>query len=161
MNWISLVVVFPALVTVWKLGVVPEGQFVPSKRHTAVLLIKVFDERRVEPVIARVVPVVFVPVALPQVNSVGLNPLKIFKTPKVPMVAKALVAVTLVAVTFPNSAFQRSDELPRERVASLDGIRSLVTLPETAKLVAVALVIVVSPKITVPEAFTFDVVIPP
>jgi hypothetical protein len=33
-NWMSLVVEFPVFVTVWKFGVVPEGQFVPSWRHT-------------------------------------------------------------------------------------------------------------------------------
>jgi hypothetical protein len=33
-NWIAFVVVFPALVTVWKLGDVPDGQFVPLARQT-------------------------------------------------------------------------------------------------------------------------------
>lgn len=106
------------MVTVWKFGVVPDGQLVPSKRQIAVLLIKVFDERRVPPVIASEVPVVLVPVALVQVKYVGLKPLKIFNTPKVPIVAKAFVVVTLVAVTFPKFAFQRKDSLPRESTES-------------------------------------------
>jgi hypothetical protein len=42
----SLVVVAPVLLTVCKLGVVPEGQFVPSDKHTVVLLINVLLGRR-------------------------------------------------------------------------------------------------------------------
>jgi hypothetical protein len=34
LNWMSLVVTFPAFVTVWRLGVVPVGQFVPFARQT-------------------------------------------------------------------------------------------------------------------------------
>ena len=34
-NWMAFVVVFPAFVTVWRLGVVPVGQLVPLARHTS------------------------------------------------------------------------------------------------------------------------------
>src|SRR5690348_109703 len=42
----AFVVVFPAFVTVWRLDEVPEGQLVPSTKHTAVLLIWVLVGKR-------------------------------------------------------------------------------------------------------------------
>lgn len=154
------------MVTVWKLGVVPVGQFVPSKRQTSVLLICVSAAKRVLPRIAKFVPVVFVPVAFTQVNSLELKLPVILIAVKVPTEAKMPVVVTLVAVTFPSSAFQRKAEDPRESCASCAGFRSDETVPSTAKFVVVALdevtfEIVVSPKIIVPDAERFEVVMPP
>ncbi len=43
-NWMALVVVLPAFVTVWRFGVVPEGQLVPLARHTAIPPTKIAEE---------------------------------------------------------------------------------------------------------------------
>jgi hypothetical protein len=43
-NWIAFVVVLPAFVTVWRLGVVPLGQFVPLARQTAMPPTKMAEE---------------------------------------------------------------------------------------------------------------------
>ena len=46
----ALVVVLPALVTIWKFDTVPVGQFVPSNRQMFVLLIFVSEGSLARPV---------------------------------------------------------------------------------------------------------------
>lgn len=61
-NWIEFVVVLPAFVTVWRLGVVPLGQLVPLAKHTAMPPTKIAEEVTV--VAESVVALSEVPVAL-------------------------------------------------------------------------------------------------
>ena len=65
-NWIAFVVVLPAFVTVWRLGVVPVGQLVPLARHTAMPPTKIAEEVTV--VADNVLAFNVVPVALPKLK---------------------------------------------------------------------------------------------
>jgi hypothetical protein len=81
-NWMALVVVLPAFVTVWRLGVVPVGQFVPLARHT----IDPFTNKLVVDT-----------VDAPSQVAVALVANKLVEEAKV---AKLLVLVTLPPVAF-------------------------------------------------------------
>ena len=65
---IELVVVFPALVTVWKLPVVPDGQLVPSARQTFCPFTVVLAGRMVAPRTINVLLTVNNPVDVPPAN---------------------------------------------------------------------------------------------
>ena len=64
----ALVVVLPELVTVWKLGEVPDGQLVPSARQTACPFTVVPAGNCATPVTQRLVEVTDVPDALVKVR---------------------------------------------------------------------------------------------
>jgi hypothetical protein len=102
----------------------------------------------------RFVLVVFVPVAFVHVmlvNEDGVVPvivtlskvavvaLNVFETRfvNVPFVPKRFVVVTDVAVTLAKFAFQRSDAVPSEKVASPLGVRFEPTKPSSPKFVDV------------------------
>jgi hypothetical protein len=91
-----------AFVTVWKFGDVPDGQFVPSKRQTAMLFIFVSTGKRTDAVTARFVDVVFVPVAFVHVISESVNGFVTDRFVIVPFVTKRFVDVTDVPVPFVN-----------------------------------------------------------
>ena len=87
-------------------------------------------------------------------------------TPKfvmVPKEANKLVVVTEVAVTEPNSAFQRLVAFPSEKARSVVGIKLELTVPETTRVeVTVRVLAVVPPSRSVaPVAVRLEVVRPP
>lgn len=121
-NWIAFVVVLPALVTVWRFGVVPVGQLVPLAKHTATPPTKIAEEvtvvaesvlaEREEPVAFSKLKVAMVPevevrvVIVPLIDErvLMLAMFAISESPvacvKPKLVAKRLVDVVLVPVAF-------------------------------------------------------------
>lgn len=89
-NWIEFVVVLPAFVTVWRLGVVPVGQLVPLARQTATPPTKIAEEVTV---VAESVPAF-------NVVPVALEKLKVAMVPEVEVrfVTEPLIEVSVLIV---------------------------------------------------------------
>ena len=121
---------------------VEAGQFVPFARQTdcpdTVRVLRRRDEPEAE-VKARLVEVVFVPVALVQIMLVkleGEEPLTV-RLVKNALVANRLVDVELVDVVLAKYPFQRRDDEPRFCAASVRGLMSVEAPPIKARYVEV------------------------
>ena len=94
-NWMAFVVVFPAFVTVWKFGEVPDGQFVPLARQTFWPFTSKLEPDAVPKVKEepnKVVAVAFVAVRLVD-ERVSIVPFDEVRFVTVPLVARKLAPV--------------------------------------------------------------------
>lgn len=153
-NWIAFVVVLPAFVTVWRFGVVPEGQLVPLAKHTAIPFTNIAVEVTVvaesvlaykeEPVAfsklnVAIVPEVEVRVVIEPFTDVSVlmeAMLEISESP-VALVKPKLEANRLVLVVFVPVAFT---QVMLVRSSGPESTRFSMVAVVAAKIVAVALV---------------------